>query len=316
MSIGVYRSGWQSHRRQYQCLDSERPPEHNVLGQVVCRKVLVAMNIIAQHGNHLQTEASVSNMLMPDITSDATPGLEELAVAGVMPEELTVSQTAKILGIQEERVTRLIADQTLCCVKTDEGGAPLLDAACVRAQAGKSKAVFLDEVRRIVGAESRARFVEETTQSPLEQLFAGLSELSAGDENASMMRLGAANDPVSAAVNVTPMHLKPLDRRAITARNVEAILSNLESANGRLEAAMYRAGYLESKVEGLEEKLKDLPELRTKAARSLIFERENAHLKATLAKHELELIEVHQTLDRLRQSWWWQAWSWVFGVRI
>ena len=275
------------------------------------------MNTIPTHSTHLRTEASVSNLPLPDIASDAAlVSRQETAVAVEMPEELTVSQTAKILGIGELKVAHLIADHTLCCVSTDEDGSPLLDASCVRAQAGKTKADFLSEVRRIVSAENRANPVATQAQGSLEELFSGCAEITAVAQPEQSMPPSEVPVPVTEAIGVTAVHLKSFDRGAITARNVQAILSNLESANVRLEAAMYRAGYLESKVESLQEKLKDLPELRTKAARSLIVEKENADLKATIAKHETELIEVHQLLDRLRQSWWWTTWSWIFGVRI
>jgi uncharacterized protein (DUF1501 family) len=274
------------------------------------------MNTTAPHSINLQTEASESGTPMSDITSDAVPIFADATVAAETLEALTVSQTAKILGIGEQKVVHLIADHTLCCMRTDEAGSPLLDASCVQAQAGKTKADFLGEVRRIISAENAAHAPVTNAQSPLEQLFAGLSEVTDADDANEIVRVGEASSSLVDAKNVTHVQLKSFDRRAITAKNVQSILTNLESANVRLEAAMYRAGYLESKVENLEEKLKDVPELRTKAARSLIFEKENADLRATIAKHETELIEVHQMLDRLRQSWWWSAWSWIFGVRI
>jgi hypothetical protein len=274
------------------------------------------MNTTAPHSIHLQTQASASSTPVSDITSDAVPIFSDATVGAETVEELTVGQTAKILGINEQKVMHLIADHTLCCVRTDEADSPVLDAACVQAQAGKTKADFLGEVRRIISAENAANELGTGAQSPLEQLFAGLSELSDPEETNALVRLGDSSLSPVDEKSVTHVQLKPFDRRAITARNLQSILTNLESANVRLEAAMYRAGYLESQVENLEEKLKDVPELRTKAARSLIFEKENSDLKATIAKHEMELIEVHQVLDRLRESWWWQAFSWVFGVRI
>jgi hypothetical protein len=278
------------------------------------------MNTTAPHSIHLQTELGAFCTPTSDITSDAVPIVTDEMIGAETLEELTISQTAKILGIGEQKVMHLIADHTLCCVRTDEADLPLLDAACVQAQAGKTKTDFLAEVRRIISAENTANALLTNEQSPLEQLFAGLDldtdEANNTNETSEIVRLGNSSSSAVDAKNVTHVQLKSFDRRAITARNVQSILTNLESANVRLEAAMYRAGYLESKVENLEEKLKDVPELRTKAARSLIFEKENADLKATIAKHEMELIEVHQVLDRLRQSWWWQAFSWVFGVRI
>ena len=248
-------------------------------------------------------------MPMSDISDDFFALSEARDGVGEMPKELTVSQAASILGVEEQKVLHLIADHTLCCVNADENGSPLLDAACVQTQAGKTKAAFLAEVRQIISAEKVAKTAD---QSSLEQLFAELAVV--GEVGAS--DVVEAAEPVGETINIRPVPIKGFDRAAITARNVQSIIASLESANSRLESVMFRAGYLESKVENLEEKLKDMPELRTKAARSIIFEKENADLKATIAKQELELIEVHQVLDRLRESWWWRTWSWVLGMKI
>ncbi len=263
----------------------------------------------------------------PDIADDATIVFNGLTVNGEILQELTVSQAAKVLGVNEEKVVHLIADHTLCCVRTDENNAPILDAACVRAQAGLSKRRFVEEVRRIISAEKDSAERSSTEKSSLESnseekrsIGSPASTEKAFEELFVDSFLTGADIGESVDSVVVPENelVGPtdFDRRAITSKSLHALLASFETTSARLEAAMYRAGYLESQVNSLQEQLLVLPDLRTKAAQTLILQRENEQLKATVAKHETELLEVHQRMDRLRQSWWWRAWCWALGVKL
>ena len=85
------------------------------------------------------------------MVQDDEPSIDD-TIAEV--EQLTVEQASKILGVSEERVKELIKNDTLCCSDTDENDEPRLSAACVRAQAGKSKLEFIQEIKRLIAGEN------------------------------------------------------------------------------------------------------------------------------------------------------------------
>jgi len=259
------------------------------------------------HGAPLQQDLELSRVSAPDdfpaltedmcdIADDADVKVSELLSADI--EELTVRQTARVLGVDEEKVLSLIGDKTLCCSRQDAFGKPMLDAACVRAQAGVTRGAFLSKVRRLITTEKNMQELVDVPQGALDELICesememtGSSEVSSSDHHQE----GDAT---------------------ITIQNVNLLVDNLASATLRLEALMYRAGYLEAKVENLEEQLKVVPDLRTKAAQGLILERENGQLKSTISEHESELLDLHQLLARLRHNWFCRSWCWMFGVKI
>jgi hypothetical protein len=235
---------------------------------------------------------------MCDIADDADVKVSELLSADI--EELTVMQTARVLGVDEQKVLSLIEDKTLCCSRQDALGKPMLDAACVRAQAGVTREAFLSKVRRLITTEKSMQELIDVPQ-------AALDELICESESETGMT-------ISSGVSSSDHHQEVGD--AITIQNVNLLVDNLASAALRLEALMYRAGYLEAKVENLEEQLKVVPDLRTKAAQGLILERENGLLKFTINQHESELLDLHQLLAKLRQNWFCRSWCWMFGVKI
>jgi hypothetical protein len=263
------------------------------------------MKTSTTHGAPLQQDLELSRVTAPDdfpaltddmcdIADDADVKVSELLSADI--EELTVRQTARVLGVDEEKVLSLIGDKTLCCSRQDAFGKPMLDAACVRAQAGVTREAFLGKVRRLITTEKSMQELVDVPQAALDELI---------DES-------EADTPISALVASS-------DHRqgdAVIIQNVNLLVDNLASATLRLEALMYRAGYLEAKVENLEEQLKVVPDLRTKAAQGLILERENRQLKSTIYERESELLDLHQLLARLRHNWFCRSWCWMFGVKI
>jgi hypothetical protein len=254
------------------------------------------MKTSTTHGAPLQQDLELSHVSAPDdfpaltedmcdITDDADVKVSELLSADI--EELTVRQTARVLGVDEQNVLSLIEDKTLCCSRQDAMGKPVLDAACVRAQAGVTRAAFLVKVRRLITTEKSMEALVDVPQAALDELICE-----------------------------TETEAPAMVADAIMIQNVNLLVDNLASATLRLEALMYRAGYLEAKVENLEEQLKVVPDLRTKAAQGLILERENGLLKSTVSKHESELLDLHQLLAKLRQNWFCRSWCWMFGVKI
>ncbi|MDR3613836.1 MAG: hypothetical protein P4L53_09715 [Candidatus Obscuribacterales bacterium] len=235
---------------------------------------------------------------MCDIADDADVKVSELLSADI--EELTVRQTARVLGVVEEKVLSLIGDKTLCCSRQDAFGKPILDAACVRAQAGVTREAFLNKVRRLVTTEKSMQELVDVPQAALDELIC---------ETETEPHMTDTADVSSSD------HHQGSDA-AIMIQNVNLLVDNLASATLRLEALMYRAGYLEAKVENLEEQLKVVPDLRTKAAQGLILERENGQLKSTISEQESELLDLHQLLARLRHNWFCRSWCWMFGVKI
>ena len=246
-------------------------------------------------------------------------------------EQLTLDQAARILGVPEARVKELIADDTLCCTEAGLDQEPRLSAACVRAQAGKSKLEFIQEVKRMIAGENK-KHRKQSVDLPnnadicLQELFDSSSPFSA-----------EKTSPVTASRTTRELHVKGIDRAEITGRNIEAVLENLDFTSVRLEGAMYRIGYLEAKIDDLQTELQIMPELRTKWAKSLILERENedykeaisehkctidehkatiAEYKDTIAKREHELLALHQFLNKVKESWWCRLWCWVAGTTL
>ena len=252
-------------------------------------------------------------------------------------EQLTVEQASKILGVSEERVKELIENDTLCCSDTDENDEPRLSAACVRAQAGKSKLEFVQEIKRLIAGENnkkRKASVDMPASADvcLQELFDASSPFGAiraigtitpaEKSLQSEVQISQANAeselaaPVKATSGTRQLHVRGIDRAEITNKNLESVLENLDFSSVRLEGAMYRIGYLEAKLDDLQKELEIMPELRTKWAKSLILERENEEYKDTIAKREHELLEVHQVLDKIKESWWCRAWCWFTGITL
>jgi len=265
---------------------------------------------------------------------DDTPGnTEELAEV----EQLTIEQASKILAVSEERVRELIKDDTLCCSDTDENDEPRLNAACVRAQAGKSKLEFVQEVKRLIAGENNKRR-KTSVDLPadadvcLQELFDASSPFGAIRPTEMVPGNAMANTETTTTTTTKPTTIKTpgaktsstarelrvrgIDRAEITNKSLESVLENLDFSSVRLEGAMYRIGYLEAKLDDLQKELQIIPELRAKWAKSLILERENEEYRETIAKREHELLEVHQMLDKIKESWWCRAWCWFTGLNL
>jgi hypothetical protein len=260
-------------------------------------------------GTSSDTEALESNILTTttraytisaasEETASSDDGIAEV-------EQLTVEQASKILAISKERVKELIENDTLCCSDTGETGEPRLSAACVRAQAGKSKLEFVQEIKRLIAGENNKKR-KASVDMP-------------SDADVCLQELFDASSPFGAiepAEKVSKAYIRGIDRAEITNKNLESVLENLDFSSVRLEGAMYRIGYLEAKLDNLQKELEIMPELRSKWAKSLILERENEEYKETIARREHELLEVHQMLDKIKESWWCRAWCWFTGITL
>jgi hypothetical protein len=246
-------------------------------------------------------------------------------------EQLTVEQASKILGVSEERVKELIKNDTLCCSDTDENDEPRLSAACVRAQAGKSKLEFIQEIKRLIAGENSKK-LQASADMPanaevcLQELFDASSPFGSikSAKKGGHVASHESETPVGSEIYTTretasnnrQVSVRGIDRAEITNKNLQSVLENLDFSSVRLEGAMYRIGYLEAKLDGLQKELLVMPELRTKWAKSLILERENEEYRDTIAKREHELLEVHQMLDKIKESWWCRAWCWFTGITL
>jgi predicted RNase H-like nuclease (RuvC/YqgF family) len=86
----------------------------------------------------------------------------------------------------------------------------------------------------------------------------------------------------SEAVELVRTRLTPAERESLTQKSVVAILDQLSFSSERLQNAMQRVGYLECQVEVLQENVRQMPELRAKASKAIILERENSALTEVL----------------------------------
>ena len=214
---------------------------------------------------------------------------------------------------------------------------PRLNAACVRAQAGKSKLEFIELVKSLIAGENskkRTRSVDLPLDADacLQELFDSSSPFSQREDAPLEVPAGFIEAPqkMSRVENTIGMaqashdiHVRGIDRAEITSKNISAVLENLDFTSVRLEGAMYRIGYLEAKLDDKEKELQVMPELRAKWAKSLILERENEdykksteEYKETIARREHELLELHQFLNKIKESWWCRLWCWLSGTPV
>lgn len=112
--------------------------------------------------------------------------------------------------------------------------------------------------------------------------------------------------------------LQLLENQEVTARTLSATLVSLEFANDRLQAAMYQMGFLEAKLEHLQALADEIPDLRARAHRLTLLEKENDELKLMLVERDVQLAEcdfelnqAQQLINRVRTSWWCRLWSWL-----
>ena len=114
-----------------------------------------------------------------------------------------------------------------------------------------------------------------------------------------------------------------LERQDLSQRNMATVLESLEFANDRLATAMHRIGYLEGKVEYLEEQNSVLPMIEAIANRVPELEQESLDLRTLLIERELHLAETHlelkvanERLELVHSSWWCRFWGWMTDTPV
>ncbi len=114
-----------------------------------------------------------------------------------------------------------------------------------------------------------------------------------------------------------------LERQDLSQRNMATVLESLEFANDRLATAMHRIGYLEGKIEYLEEQNSILPMVEQIANRVPELEQEALDLRTLLIERELHLAETHaefkvvnERLELVRMSWWCRFWAWMTDTPV
>ncbi len=114
-----------------------------------------------------------------------------------------------------------------------------------------------------------------------------------------------------------------LEKQDLSQRNMATVLESLEFANDRLATAMHRIGYLEGKVEYLEEQNSILPMIESIANRVPELEQESLDLRTLLIERELHLAETHlelkianERLELVRSSWWCRFWAWMTDTPV
>jgi DNA repair exonuclease SbcCD ATPase subunit len=114
-----------------------------------------------------------------------------------------------------------------------------------------------------------------------------------------------------------------LERQDLSQRNMATVLESLEFANDRLATAMHRIGYLEGKIEYLEEQNSILPMIESIANRVPELEQESLDLRTLLIERELHLAETHlelkvanERLELVRSSWWCRFWAWLTDTPV
>jgi chromosome segregation ATPase len=114
-----------------------------------------------------------------------------------------------------------------------------------------------------------------------------------------------------------------LEKQDLTQQNMASVLESLDFANDRLATAMHRIGYLEGKIEYLEEQAMILPMVQSIAHKVPGLEQEALDLRTLLIERELHLAEsqaelkaAETTLEVLRSSYWCQFWAWLTDTRL
>ncbi len=103
--------------------------------------------------------------------------------------------------------------------------------------------------------------------------------------------------PTLDAVDFVRRRLTPAEREGLTQKSVAAILEHLTFTSDRLQNAMERVGYLECQVEVLQDTVKQLPELRHKAARVILLERENFAQTQVIEERNNQLRRREKQID-------------------
>ena len=125
-----------------------------------------------------------------------------------------------------------------------------------------------------------------------------LFDMTPGEEDSTYQRLTAAlSDDATLsggahsanAIDFVRRRLTPSEREGLTQKSVVAVLEHLNFTTERLQNAMERVGYLECQTEVMQENLRQMPELRQKAAKLIIAERENGALTDVIEERNNQL---------------------------
>jgi len=147
--------------------------------------------------------------------------------------------------------------------------------------------------------------------------------------------------PSADPVDFVRRRLSPSEREGLTQKSVVAVLEHLTFTSDRLQNAMERVGYLECQAEVMQDTLRQMPELRQKAAKTIILERENLALTQVLEErnnllqrrekklaskdreveilikvleaHKKHLGQVEADLESLEQKPWVRFFAWFTG---
>jgi hypothetical protein len=212
-------------------------------------------------------------ILGSDLNNDVAAPPNHNIKAGASSPYFTAYEAAIYLGIDERAVHKLIKDKILCAKRDKSSAEWQIDTICV--QSYKAQALSpQDHIKR------------ESAFSDKEKLqIDGHAVLLPSDTN----KLG-------------------LDDHYLAKESINVLLKNLSLASDRLQGASYRIGYLESKVESLEEQLKTLPELRARAAQEIITERENTELKEQITQLIAQIeSQTNSYNSSKRRLLWWHA---------
>ena len=165
-----------------------------------------------------------------------------------------------------------------------------------------------------------------------------LLDMTPGHDDSTYQRLTAALSDDATLGGGAPS-ADPVD--FVTQKSVVAVLEHLTFTSDRLQNAMERVGYLECQAEVMQDTLRQMPELRQKAAKTIILERENLALTQVLEErnnllqrrekqltskdreveilikvleaHKKHLAQVEADLESLEQKPWVRFFAWFTG---
>ncbi len=105
-------------------------------------------------------------------------------------------------------------------------------------------------------------------------------------------------EPPWVRVSVEPACIsEPVPGEISLKARIEVLSQKLKVMSGELQSATFQIGYLKGRLAEREEELKQLPDYRARAARSVLTERQLVSLQS-------ELEQVLGELSRLKESWW------------
>jgi len=102
--------------------------------------------------------------------------------------------------------------------------------------------------------------------------------------------------------NVTPIETRQ-DKTVQDTGKLEELRGKIEKLEGQLQAAIYRNGYLEGKLEDREKQVLLLPDLQARAHQLELREQEITSLKSELETYR----------DLVQRSGWKKFWDWMIG---